>query len=127
MVRRFRWIPTYIGKEARPDINTILKHRFLHDGPFPAYIPASAHDAAPDFRNVSASQSRRNFAEACKQAKVGETLPIVVDKPLRTALGPSIVQQEKDFQNAVQPGSPISALLQHVILLNGPYPCQLIL
>ena len=37
-----------------------------------------------------------------------------VEKPLRHALGPSIVQQERDFQNAVQPGSPISALLQSV-------------
>lgn len=63
---------------------------------------------------MTASQSRRNFAEACKRAKVGMALPIVVDKPLRTALGPSIFQQERDFQNAVQPGSPISALLQCV-------------
>ncbi|KAK8845391.1 hypothetical protein IAR55_006104 [Kwoniella newhampshirensis] len=98
--------------EKRPTLEAILSHRWFLDGPFPAYIPASANDFAPDFRNVSLSQSRRNYQTLCRRAKIGSHVPISTE-PLRprTALGPSIMQQERDFKNAVQPDSPISALL----------------
>ncbi|WWD22337.1 hypothetical protein CI109_106828 [Kwoniella shandongensis] len=98
--------------DKRPTLEAILSHRWFLDGPFPASIPASANDFAPDFRNVSLSQSRRNFQNLCRRAKIGVDIPINTEPPRpRTALGPSIMQQERDFKNAVQPDSPISALL----------------
>ncbi|ODN75912.1 hypothetical protein L202_05897 [Cryptococcus amylolentus CBS 6039] len=98
--------------DKRPTLDAILSHRWFLDGAFPAYIPASANDFAPDFRHVSSSQSRRNFAALCHKSKIGIAQSINVEPPRpRTALGPSIMQQERDFKNAVQPDSPISALL----------------
>ena len=54
----------------------------------------------------------------CQRAELGVKLPIITDhnKP-RPPLGPSIMQQERDFKNAVQPDSPISALLKCVLKL----------
>jgi polo-like kinase 1 len=103
--------------ERRPDAETILRHPFFFDGPFPDRIPALAHDTPPDFRYLSGSASRHNFKQACRRANVGVALPAYVEKPLvRTALGPSIYQQQREFQDAVQPDSPISKLLQCVSL-----------
>ncbi|WRT63607.1 uncharacterized protein IL334_000530 [Kwoniella shivajii] len=99
--------------DERPPLETILSHRWFLDGPFPAYIPASANDFAPDYRNISVTQSRRNFQTLCQKAKIGiipSLAPEVISRP-RAPLGPSILQQERDFKNAVQPDSPISALL----------------
>ncbi|WWD06083.1 hypothetical protein V865_004168 [Kwoniella europaea PYCC6329] len=99
--------------DERPPLDKILSHQWFLDGPFPAYIPASANDFAPDYRHLSASQSRRNFQALCQKSKIGvvpSLAPEVVSRP-RAPLGPSILQQERDFKNAVQPDSPISALL----------------
>ncbi|KAL7418900.1 Cell cycle serine/threonine-protein kinase cdc5/MSD2 [Cryptotrichosporon argae] len=99
--------------EQRPSLETVLAHPFFLDGPFPSHIPKSANDVPPDFRHISATQSRRNFERARAQARVGSKAPIVPARAMQTAaaLGPSILQQERDFRNAVQPDSPISALL----------------
>ncbi|ORY31914.1 kinase-like domain-containing protein [Naematelia encephala] len=98
--------------DKRPTLEAILAHTFFHDGPFPPLIPATANDEAPNFSHLTRHQSRKNFEAACARAKVGVPLPINTDNTrLRTALGPSIIQQERDFKNAVQPDSPISALL----------------
>lgn len=98
--------------DKRPNLDTILSHRWFLEGPFPAYIPASANDFAPDYRHISSSQSRRNFAALCHKSKIGVAQSINVEPARsRSALGPSIMQQERDFKNAVQPDSPISALL----------------
>nr|XP_019014240.1 PLK/PLK1 protein kinase [Kwoniella pini CBS 10737]OCF53021.1 PLK/PLK1 protein kinase [Kwoniella pini CBS 10737] len=99
--------------DERPPLEKILSHRWFLDGPFPAYIPASANDFAPDYRHLSASQSRRNFQAMCQKSKIGvvpSLAPEVIARP-RQPLGPSILQQERDFKNAVQPDSPISALI----------------
>ncbi|OCF59904.1 PLK/PLK1 protein kinase [Kwoniella mangroviensis CBS 10435] len=99
--------------DERPPLDKILSHKWFLDGPFPAYIPASANDFAPDYRHISTSQSRRNFQALCQKSKIGvvpSLAPEVVSRP-RAPLGPSILQQERDFKNAVQPDSPISALL----------------
>jgi polo-like kinase 1 len=103
--------------DERPSVETILHHPFFTNGAFPDRIPLSAHDAEPSFRHISDSASRQNFKQACKNARVGVAISAFLDQTTkRTALGPSIVKQEQDFQNAVQPGSPISALLQYVLL-----------
>jgi len=72
-------------------------------------------DSQPVFRDLTPSQSRRNFQLVCQKAKIGVELPINTDaaRP-RTALGPSILQQERDFRSAIQPDSPVSALLKSV-------------
>lgn len=73
-------------------------------------------DTQPVFRDLSASQSRRNFQDVCQKAKIGVELPINTETArTRTALGPSILQQERDFRSAIQPDSPVSALLKYVI------------
>ncbi|ORX33581.1 kinase-like domain-containing protein [Kockovaella imperatae] len=98
--------------DKRPTLDAILTHPFFLSAPFPAQIPLTANDVAPEFRHVSSTQSRRNFQMALQRSKVGVTLPILTDATrLKTALGPSILQQERDFKMAVQPNSPISALL----------------
>lgn len=105
---------TRFTTDKRPTLEAILTHSFFHDGPFPSHIPASANDVAPDFRYLTTIQSRRNMAAVCQRSKLGVKLPIFADntKP-RPPLGPSIMQQERDFKNAVQPDSPISALLKY--------------
>ncbi|WWC57830.1 uncharacterized protein I303_100365 [Kwoniella dejecticola CBS 10117] len=99
--------------DERPPLDKILSHRWFVDGPFPAYIPASANDFAPDYRHLTTMQSRRNFQTLCQKSRIGvvpSLAPEVITRP-RQPLGPSILQQERDFKNAVQPDSPISALL----------------
>ncbi|KAF8877248.1 hypothetical protein CPB84DRAFT_1852738 [Gymnopilus junonius] len=121
----------------RPTLHDIVDHGFFTQGPVPAYIPTSAHDGPPDFKHISKAQSDVNLKRLRKyslldvdfsaQASSGSvpaasglgltllvagagpanTLPITSSKSVTT----SIAQQEKEFQKAVQPGSPISALL----------------
>jgi len=76
-------------------------------------------DGTPIFPPISVNQSRRNFNAVCHNAKIGVELPVPAAADtgrVRTALGPSIMQQERDFRNAIQPDSPVSALLQYVAL-----------
>jgi cell cycle serine/threonine-protein kinase CDC5/MSD2 len=83
----------------------------------PASIPVTAHDSAPDFRHVTRAASEANLAALRKRAGLdGEVRGIAVPdvRPGNASARPastSIAQQEKEFQRAVQPGSPISALL----------------
>lgn len=103
--------------ESRPTLDAILRHRWFMEGEFPATIPLIALDSQPSFRSLGRTESRRNFQLVCQRAKIGGNLPMLAESSRpRTALGPSIMQQERDFKNAVQPDSPISALLQCVVL-----------
>ena len=95
----------------------------------PSYIPTSAHDMIPDFKHISRSASESNLKRLRKYAllDVDYTLPTSNSMPSSHTSGAvnsgsngaaagknittSIAQQEKEFQKAVQPGSPISALL----------------
>ncbi|WVN87353.1 uncharacterized protein L203_102531 [Cryptococcus depauperatus CBS 7841] len=103
----------HTNPDKRPTLDTILRHRWFLDGPFPAFIPASANDFIPEFKHISPTQSRHNFVTLCQKSKIGVSQSINVEPPRqRIALGPSIMQQERDFKDAVQPDSPISALLK---------------
>jgi cell cycle serine/threonine-protein kinase CDC5/MSD2 len=105
----------------RPILHEIVDHPFFTDGPVPAYIPTSAHDAPPDFRRITKSASLNNLRRLRRHSLLDEdqVTTIAVPKAPETAPAPSltksmtssIAQQEKEFQKAVQPGSPISALL----------------
>lgn len=96
-------------------------------GPVPSSVPLSAHDGPPDFRGITRGESERNLARLRREcgldtdwASVDASAEIEEKtrdgriaggrEAPRTATS-SIAQQEKEFQKAVQPGSPISALL----------------
>ena len=100
--------------EDRPTLEAILQHRWFHDGPFPPYVPVSAYDHVPSFEHLTTAQWRRNFESACHRARIGANHAIVTPASRRDDLGPSIIQQDKDFRYAVQPDSPVGALIQYV-------------
>ncbi|KAF9466886.1 kinase-like domain-containing protein [Collybia nuda] len=107
--------------QMRPILHDIVDHPFFTDGIVPAYIPTSAHDAPPDFRRISRAASQSNLRRLRRYSLLDEDqiTSIAVPKAPESAPAPSlgksmtssIAQQEKEFQKAVQPGSPISALL----------------
>lgn len=95
--------------EKRPTLDQIMTHPWFLDGAFPSIIPNTANDGPPDFSHLTPMQSRRNF-EAVRRRAMG--VEQVATPPTdKAALGPSIIAQERDFKSAVQPNSPISALL----------------
>lgn len=96
--------------EQRPTLQAILKHQWFTEGTFPSYIPQSANDGPPAWANVSAAQSRRNL-DIVKRVAAGEPVSTTPPPPRSSSLGHSIAAQEREFNNAVQPDSPISALL----------------
>ncbi|TFY80501.1 hypothetical protein EWM64_g3515 [Hericium alpestre] len=116
--------------QQRPSLFDIIDHAFFTQGTVPAYIPSSARDTVPDFRHISRVVSQANLARLRKYALLDEDQPTSISVPSAPAPAPStaatgartksnvssnmsssLAQQEKEFQKAVQPGSPISALL----------------
>jgi cell cycle serine/threonine-protein kinase CDC5/MSD2 len=110
--------------QKRPTLHKIVDGAFFTRGIVPASIPLSAHDLVPDFRHISRAASDTNLRRLRRHAMLDEdqiTRIAVPQPPTRSgtnsnaALGKSmtssIAQQEKEFHRAVQPGSPISALL----------------
>jgi cell cycle serine/threonine-protein kinase CDC5/MSD2 len=79
----------------------------------------SAQDQKPDFGRISRTQSAANLARLRRQALLDEDQITAAQISLaNTSLAPTdkgptaaLAQQEKEFHKAVQPGSPISALL----------------
>ncbi|KAF5368904.1 hypothetical protein D9758_002954 [Tetrapyrgos nigripes] len=126
-------IQTILAKDPqmRPSLHEIIDDPFFTRGTFPSYIPASAFDSPPDFRRLTRQESERNLKRVRRDAFLDEdqitsiAVPHFRDIPSSTSsttgtsttassrhVPPtSIAQQEKEFQKAVQPGSPISALL----------------
>ncbi|KAF8630974.1 hypothetical protein AX15_002697 [Amanita polypyramis BW_CC] len=119
---------------SRPSLHEILEHSFFVMGPVPAYIPASAHDAPPYFGHIPKAVSDANLRRLRRNALLDEDIATSINVPRPNAeqelpappssnstmnvnghpgrtIASSIAQQEKEFQKAVQPGSPISALL----------------
>ncbi|KAH7878481.1 kinase-like domain-containing protein [Lentinula edodes] len=112
--------------QERPALLDVVHDDFFTKGAFPPHIPTSAHDVVPDFRAITRSASEANFRRVRRAALldpdqitsiavpyVSEDLAIssaASDAPTRSVTA-AIAQQEKEFQKAVQPGSPISALL----------------
>jgi polo-like kinase 1 len=103
--------------EERPTLEAILQHRWFHDGPFPPYVPVTAFDCVPSFEHLTTAQWRRNFESALQRSKFGAHATIATPASRRDDLGPSIIQQDKDFRYAVQPDSPVGALIQYVICI----------
>ncbi|THV04760.1 Pkinase-domain-containing protein [Dendrothele bispora CBS 962.96] len=116
--------------QMRPPLLDIIENPFFTRGTFPPYIPSSAYDASPDFRGITRAASVANLKLVRRNALLDEdqitsiAIPRSRDAPSSTSsmasgsnaptsrsVTTSIAQQEKEFQKAVQPGSPISALL----------------
>jgi serine/threonine protein kinase len=121
---------------ARPTLHDILEHAFFMLGMVPAFIPVTAQDTTPLFRpSITRQQSLANLARLRKRALLDQDQATELSPAssahskghaARGGLGPSLAQQEREFQKAVQPGSPISALLssarQPLIVSNSPSP-----
>ncbi|KAH7344487.1 kinase-like domain-containing protein [Rhizoctonia solani] len=106
--------------EERPSLIEILEHPFFTQGIVPSHIPISAQDVAPSFRNVTRSASRANLRRLRALAGVPEdddpsmsmnTSVAPERRGIKTSMAPSAMQQEREFQKVINPGSPISALL----------------
>lgn len=106
--------------EERPSLIEILEHPFFTQGIIPSHIPISAQDVAPSFRNVTRQASRANLRRLRALAGVPEdddpsmsmnTSIAPERRGIKTSMAPSAVQQEREFQKVINPGSPISALL----------------
>ena len=130
---------SYLIAERRPNLRDVLEHPFFTYGTVPAKLPSTAHDAPPDFRHITPSVSRSNLAKLKKFALIDEAdqisnslVELTTSEPpgslstapsgsdisgkVRTIPAPAssgaLAQQEREFQKAVQPGSPISVLLK---------------
>lgn len=103
--------------QERPTLHNILDHAFFTRGIIPGFIPVSARDAPPNFRHISALVSQANLARLRQTCQLdGEIAPNTSRNseppaPSVSSATSSLAQQEREFQKAVQPGSPISALL----------------
>ncbi|KAG8897236.1 Cell cycle serine/threonine-protein kinase cdc5/MSD2 [Tulasnella sp. 403] len=118
----------------RPTLFEIVDHPFFVDGIVPSSIPKSALDHAPSFPGISRNISRNNLARLRRQCLLDEevdsvsalsnSLSMLGVNPKNAAQ--AAAQQERDFLRAVQPASPISALLQSarqpLVVTNGPVP-----
>ncbi|KAL6299201.1 kinase-like domain-containing protein [Sparassis latifolia] len=113
--------------QQRPTLHEIVDHTFFTTGVVPSFIPATAHDAPPDFKHVTRGMSQANLARLRRQALLDDDQITSISVPAAPQASASVnnvgapsklkgvtsslAQQEKEFQKAVQPGSPISALL----------------
>nr|GAT53950.1 predicted protein [Mycena chlorophos] len=96
----------------RPSLLSIVAHEWFLMGPVPAYIPTSAHDSPPDWSNITRERSDQNLAKLKRQVGLDGHEELVAPsnvEPKNAAV--TMARQEYEFQKAVQPGSPISALL----------------
>ncbi|KAL4072449.1 kinase-like domain-containing protein [Scleroderma yunnanense] len=108
--------------QKRPTLLEIIASSFIDLGVVPPFIPLSAHDAPPDFRYITRPMSIINLAKVKKAALLDNDQVTSIAVPsapqdnaqpdkAKNTFTSSIAQQEMEFQKAVQPGSPISALL----------------
>ncbi|KAJ6599261.1 kinase-like domain-containing protein [Mycena vulgaris] len=98
--------------QLRPTLLSIVGHEWFTMGPVPPYIPTSAHDAPPEWGPITRERSDMNLAKLKRYAGLDgheETAASGGVEP-KTAAS-TVARQEYEFQKAVQPGSPISALL----------------
>ena len=122
----------------RPTLHGIVDHEFFTNGTVPAQIPRSAHEKAPDFRHISRASSKLNLEKLRRKSMLDdEEQPIRHRLPAAALNGKmstsmanastmnssaALAQQEREFKKAVQPSSPISALLgaARKPLITGP-------
>ncbi|EPQ52390.1 Pkinase-domain-containing protein [Gloeophyllum trabeum ATCC 11539] len=108
--------------QERPTLHEILDHGFFVGGTVPLTLPTTIHDIIPKFDHITRPISTANLAKLRRLALLDEDQVSTISLPVAnsTANGSkmkgnptaALAQQEKEFQQAVQPGSPISALLK---------------
>ena len=103
--------------QERPTLHSIIDHAFFTRGIVPGFMPVSARDAPPDFRHISPLVSQANLARLRQTCHFDEEVASTMSRnseppaPSASSATSSLAQQEREFHKAVQPGSPISALL----------------
>ncbi|THH04397.1 hypothetical protein EW145_g5554 [Phellinidium pouzarii] len=116
--------------QQRPTLHEIVDHNFFVTGTVPAYIPRTAQDKVPDFRHITRPMSQVNLGRLRKYALLDLEHPSINVSSAPSLSGRSkapstsatsnasmlsssvtLAQQELEFHRAVQPSSPISALL----------------
>ncbi|KAJ7047579.1 kinase-like domain-containing protein [Mycena alexandri] len=97
--------------QQRPPLLAIVAHEWFTMGPVPPYIPTSAHDAPPDWSNITRERSNHNLTRLKKYAGLDGHEEPAATSGVEPKTATTIARQELEFQKAVQPGSPISALL----------------
>jgi cell cycle serine/threonine-protein kinase CDC5/MSD2 len=114
--------PSHHASEARPTLHDILDHPFFSSGEFPSFIPANAKEFAPTFRHISRAMSLANFSRCRKMSWLDEEdqAEVTAASAFKMSVGVSLAEQEREFQKAVQAGSPISALLRCECLDKAP-------
>ncbi|KAF7331913.1 Serine/threonine-protein kinase [Mycena kentingensis (nom. inval.)] len=97
----------------RPTLVAIVAHEWFTMGPVPAYIPTSAHDSPPDWSHITRERSDYNLSKLKRAVGLDGRDEVVASAPSVETMAAvkQIQRQEQDFQKAVQPGSPISSLL----------------
>ncbi|KAF7301457.1 Serine/threonine-protein kinase [Mycena indigotica] len=96
----------------RPTLQAIVSHQWFAMGPVPPYIPTSAHDSPPDWSHITRERSDYNFTKLKRQVGLDGHEEVVAQSNVDTKnTAATVARQEYEFQKAVQPGSPISALL----------------
>lgn len=111
-----------VSPEDRPSFQEIVEDEFFTQGLVPGYIPTTATITPPNFEPMSRVVSQANYVRLIRNAG------LIFDQPIAPIAAPKIIsrsnslsnvksassslaQQEKEFHKAIQPGSPISALL----------------
>jgi cell cycle serine/threonine-protein kinase CDC5/MSD2 len=103
--------------QERPTVDHIIDHAFFTLGIVPSHIPRSALEMVPDFRHIARGTSTANLAKL--KSRVGlagessraQLVNVGNNAESKIVSRSSIAQQEREFQRAVEPGSPISVLL----------------
>lgn len=108
----------------RPTLHEIVEYPFFTGGVVPSRIPLSAQDTAPSFSHITRAQSKANLARLRHDSLLDEEVTDIrvdVAPPEMSTTSSRVVissveqqKQERDFYKAVQPASPISALLRYV-------------
>lgn len=119
--------------QARPALRAIARDPWFECGPVPSRVPVNARDGEPSFAHLSKLQWEANLKTLRKKAGLDEDdgdydkegdkeddIPGLGSGSDRERarerekenVTKSLAQQEREFQRAVQPGSPISELLK---------------
>lgn len=118
----------------RPTLFEIVDHPWITQGLMPDHIPKSALEHPPSFPDIDRRTSQRNLARLRRHTLLDEdalNLSTLSNSVASMGVQPKnyaqvMVQQEREFQKAVQPASPISDLLksakQPLVVANGPLP-----
>jgi cell cycle serine/threonine-protein kinase CDC5/MSD2 len=103
--------------QERPTVHRIIDHAFFTLGIVPTHIPRGAYNTVPDFRHITRGASTTNLAAL--KSRVGlagessrtQRINVAKNPDSKSVSKSTIARQEREFQRAVQPGSPISVLL----------------